>query len=132
MIKEIGSKPLYQNDALFKFVKGGDFVITLARNYAEYKGLKVFDGNQEQEKLIALLQKNNIAVESYADWQKRIIAVTPTHQSINEEHANEVLAPHTQKQIKDIRSQAKEILKKPDAEITDSRNGKNDKRTFEQ
>ena len=132
VIKEIGSKPLYQNDALFKFVKGGDFIITLASDYAKYTGLKVFDGNQEQEKLIALLQKNNIAVESYADWQKRITSVTPTHQSINEEHANEVLAPHTQKQIKDIRSQAKEILKKPDAEITDSRNGKNDKRTFEQ
>lgn len=88
VIREIGSKPLYQNDALFKFVKGGDFVITLARNYAEYKGLKVFDVNQEQEKLIALLQKNGINVESYADWQKRITAVTPTHQSTKEEHAN--------------------------------------------
>lgn len=34
------------------------------------------------------MQKNNIDVESYADWQKRITAVTPTHQSTKEEHAN--------------------------------------------
>lgn len=119
VIKEIGSKPLYQNDALFKFVKGGDFIITLASDYAKYTGLKVFDATQEQEKLIALLEKNNIAVESYADWQKRITAVSPTHQSTNEEQANEALAPHTKQQIKDIRSQAKEILEKPDAEISE-------------
>ena len=88
VIKEIGSKPLYQNDALFKSTKGGDFIILLASDYAKYKGLKVFDTTQEQEKLIALLQKNGIDVESYADWQKRITAVPQTHQSTNEEHAN--------------------------------------------
>ena len=120
VIKEIGSKPLYHNDALFKFVKGGDFIITLASDYAKYKGLKVFDTTQEQEKLIALLQKNGIDVESYADWRKRITTVSPRHHSTNEEHANETPAPHTKKQIKDIRNQAKEILEKPDAEITEA------------